>query len=238
MTPALELRDVKLVLGRFRLELDAVFPADFTGLFGSSGSGKTTLLEIIAGLRRPQIGRVLLGEKILFDAQEKIFVPPHRRGIGYVPQDLALFPHLSVRANLEYGRRTASVEKSAVFSFDHVCSVLEIGALLAKKPDALSGGEKQRVAFARALLAGPALLLLDEPLSALDQPLKERILPFLLRVRDEFRMPTLYVTHSADEVVALCRQVAVMQSGRLIAQGAPDDLFVPRESPAYRLRGG
>jgi len=235
MMPFLEIHGLDLRLGRFRLEMDAAFPADFTGLFGPSGSGKTTLLEIIAGLRRPRCGRVTMGERVLFDAAKKIFVPPHRRGIGYVPQDLALFPHLTVRGNLDYGRNP--YQNEAAFSFDHVCAVLEIGALLARKPDALSGGERQRVAFARALLAGPSLLLLDEPLSALDQPLKERILPFLRRVRDEFRVPTLYVTHSADEVVALCRHVVVMEQGRLIASGPPGELFVPRETASYRLRG-
>jgi molybdate transport system ATP-binding protein len=232
MTPFLELRGVTLRLGRFDLTVDAAFPESWTALFGPSGAGKTTLLEIITGLRRPDAGRVVMNDRVLFDAARKIALPPHRRGIGYVPQDLALFPHLSVRANLVYGC-TAS---DACAQLDRISKTLEIGALLEKNPAALSGGEKQRVALARALLAGPALLLLDEPLSALDAPLKERIVPYLQRIRDEFRVPTLYVTHAADEVVALCDRAIVLRSGQIAAEGAVSELFVPREAPGYRLR--
>ena len=235
--PFLELHDIEVSLGRFHLEIAADFPAEWTGLFGPSGAGKTTLLEIIAGLRRPHRGTLTVGGKILFDVEKRIFVPPHQRGIGYVPQDLALFTHLTVRENLAYGLKAFAKNEHPV-SFQGVCEILEITTLLSKKPDALSGGEKQRVAFARALLASPTLLLLDEPLSALDQPLKERILPFLVRIRDEFRIPTLYVTHSADEVVALCRHVVVLREGKIIARGEPQALFVPSEIPTYRLRGG
>jgi molybdate transport system ATP-binding protein len=236
MSAFLELRGIELRLGRFHLQVDTAFPGEFTGLFGPSGAGKTTLLEIVAGLRRPERGRLAIGGRVLFDVEKKFFIPPHRRRIGYVPQDLALFSHLTVRENLAYGRKALG-ERADTISFDAVCEVLEIAALLAKKPDALSGGEKQRVAFARAVLASPALLLLDEPLTGLDQPLKERILPFLIRVRDEFRLPTLYVTHSADEIMALCRHAAVLDKGKLVASGAPGELFVPRENPSYRLRG-
>jgi molybdate transport system ATP-binding protein len=233
MTPFLELRGVAVRLGRFQLEVDASFSDGWTALFGSSGAGKTTLLEIIAGLRRPDAGRVAMNGRVLFDAESKENVPPRRRGIGYVPQDLALFPHLTVRANLDYGRPAGDGDDF----FANVLECLEIGALLAQKPDALSGGEKQRVALARALLARPALLLLDEPLTGLDAPLRERIVPFLQRVRDEFRVPTLYVTHSADEVMALCERVVVLEAGRVTNEGAARDLFEPREAPGWRLRG-
>jgi len=233
MTPFLELRGVRARLGRFVLEIDATFDGGWTALFGPSGAGKTTLLEIVAGLRRPEAGRVTLGGQVL-DGEGCDQVPPQRRGIGYVPQDLALFPHLSVRANLDYGRRPGDDEAF----FGIVVERLEIGALLAQRPGALSGGEKQRVAVARALLARPALLLLDEPLTGLDVPRRERILPFLQRVRDEFRVPTLYVTHQADEVVALCGRVVILEAGRVRAEGAVAELFVPRETPAWRLREG
>lgn len=234
MTPFLQLRGVSVRLGRFELEVDAALSEGWTALFGPSGAGKTTLLEIITGLRRPDAGRIVIKDRVLFDAAEKITVPPHRRKIGYVPQDLALFPHLDVRANLVYGSPVAKAEVES--EFQHVVERLEIAPLLDKKPDALSGGEKQRVALARALLARPELLLLDEPLSALDAPLKERIIPFLQRVRDEFRVPTLYVTHAADEVVALCERAIVLREGRVVADGPVGELFVPRESPGYRLR--
>jgi molybdate transport system ATP-binding protein len=234
MTPFLELRGVTAHLGPFELEVDAEFSGGWTALFGPSGAGKTTLLEIIAGLRRPRVGRIIMNGRVLFDAAQKIAVPPHHRKIGYVPQDLALFPHLSVRANLLYGCTAVDPEPD----LRRIGERLEIAALLEKKPGTLSGGEKQRVALARALLAGPALLLLDEPLSALDAALKERIVPFLQRVRDEFRVPTLYVTHSADEVVALCGRAVVLRGGRVAAEGPVGELFVPRETPGYRLRDG
>jgi molybdate transport system ATP-binding protein len=232
MTPFLELRGVTARLGRFVLEIDAGFDDGWTALFGPSGAGKTTLLEIVAGLRRPESGRVTMGGRLLVDAAAREDVPPQRRNIGYVPQDLALFPHLSVRANLDYGRPPGEDEAF----FEIVVERLEIGALLAQRPGTLSGGEKQRVAVARALLARPALLLLDEPLTGLEAALRERILPFLQRVRDEFRVPTLYVTHNADEVVALCARAVIIEAGRVRAEGAVADLFVRRETPSWRLR--
>jgi len=199
MTPFLELRGVAVRLGRFRLEIDAVLSDGWSALFGPSGAGKTTLLEVITGLRRPDAGRIIMNGHMLFDAASKKNVPPRRRGIGYVPQDLALFPHLTVRQNLNYGRPPGDGDEF----FTGVLERLEIGSLLAQKPDALSGGEKQRVALAR---------------------------------RDEFRVPTLYVTHSADEAVALCGRVVVLEAGRMMSEGAVHDLFVPRDSPGWRLR--
>ena len=230
MTAFLELRGVKARLGRFALEFDANFGMGWTAIFGPSGSGKTTLLEIVAGLRRPGEGRVTMNGRVLSDGRHR--VPPHRRGIGYVPQDLALFPHLSVRDNLEYSRSSAG---NPAF-FESVTGRLEIGALLARRPGALSGGEKQRVALARALLARPALLLLDEPLTGLDAPLRDRILPFLQLIRDEFRVPTLYVTHNPGEVMALCDRAVVLEAGRVKAQCAVHDLFVSRETQTWSLR--
>jgi molybdate transport system ATP-binding protein len=232
MKPVLELRGVVAHLGAFRLQVEAGFGGGWTALFGPSGAGKTTLLEIIAGLRRPESGRVVLEDRALFDAATRASIPPSHRGIGYVPQDLALFPHLTVRGNLDYGRPANDDDEF----FDIVVQRLEIGALLGQRPAALSGGEKQRVALARALVARPRLLLLDEPLTGLDAPLRERILPFLQRVRDEFRVPTLYVTHNADEVMALCGQVVVIESGRIKAEGVPQELFEPRAAPSWRLR--
>jgi molybdate transport system ATP-binding protein len=235
MNPALELRGIEVVLERFRLEVDLVFQEGITALFGPSGAGKTTLLEIIAGLRAPARGRIVLQGKTLFDAEEKISVPARWRHVGYVPQDLALFPHLTVRDNIDYGR-VARGGKSASISFETVVETLDIAERLNQYPATLSGGEKQRVAFARALITSPALLLFDEPLANLDPALKERILPYLARIRDEFRLPILYVTHSADEVVALCREAVVLQEGKVIAQAAPEALFERAEAPSYRLR--
>jgi molybdate transport system ATP-binding protein len=233
MTSFLELQAVRAQLGSFALEMNATFGGGWTALFGPSGAGKTTMLEIIAGLRRPESGRVTMNGRVLSDAATHGLVAPRHRGIGYVPQDLALFPHLSVRANLDYGRPLNDSEEF----FASVVERLEIDALLAQKPGVLSGGEKQRVALARALLARPELLLLDEPLTGLDEPLRERVLPFLRRIRDEFRVPTLYVTHHAGEVAALCDRVVVIKAGRVQAEGEVHDLFVSREKAAWQLRG-
>jgi molybdate transport system ATP-binding protein len=229
MNNFLTLRGIALRFDAFTLEIDAGFGSGWTAIFGPSGAGKTTVLEIVAGLRRPDAGQVTMEGRMLFEAR-RATVPPQRRQIGYVPQDLALFSHLDVRANLNYSR-IPDRER-----FVQVVDKLEIAALLAKYPAQLSGGEKQRVALARALLARPRLLLLDEPLTGLDAPLRDRILPFLQRVRDEFRVPTLYVTHNADEAVALCDQVVVLDSGRIKATGPTHDLFIPREKPSWQLR--
>ena len=161
------IREVRLRAGEFTLEFDAAFTARVTGLFGASGSGKTTLLEIVAGLRRPDAGRVSLDDTVLTDIAAGTFLPPERRQIGYVPQDAALFPHLNVDGNLGFAERRAG-SAGAVFSRDHVCEVLGIGGLRSRAVTDLSGGERQRVALARALVSAPRLLLLDEPLAGLD----------------------------------------------------------------------
>lgn len=227
----LRLENLRLPMGAAAdLSLDGEMEGSLVGVFGPSGAGKTTLLETIAGLRRPESGRIVLDGRVLCDGPRGL--PVCRRRIGYVPQDLALFPHLSVRANLRYGRPAGADPRT----LDTIGEVLEITALLDRAPGQLSGGERQRVALARAALADPLLLLLDEPFSGLDQPLKERIFPHLLRLRDEIGIPMLYVTHSADEVMLLCDQLLVLEAGRKLAQGSPRELLEPAGEVRYRLR--
>ena len=221
---SLKLRNIRLPLTDFALEIDAVFDRPIAGIFGPSGAGKTSLLDLIAGLRRPVTGVARLDDKVIFDAGGRLNLLPRLRHIGYVPQDLALFPHLNVRANLMYGYRPPITGK-ALFTFGHVAEVMEIAPLLERNVTTLSGGEQQRVAFARAILSAPRLLLLDEPMSSLDSRLKKRLIPFLLRIRDEFRIPLIYVTHNADELVALCDEVIVLERGRLIGRGSPVEVL-------------
>ena len=232
---SIALSGLRLPLAPFTLEVDVVLAARITAVFGASGSGKTSLLEVIAGLRRPAAGSVTLDGEVITDASRGILRPPEKRAIGYVPQDGALFPHLSVRANLLYGRPTGAPRPPGL-TFEHVTEILEITPLVDRSPATLSAGEKQRVALGRALLAAPRLLLLDEPLAGLDLPLRERLLPYLLRVRDEFALPMVYVTHSPDEVIALCDEALVLEQGRIVRRGKPADLFAIAASPRYELR--
>lgn len=221
---------VRLALGDRVFELDGTLTGPSTALFGPSGSGKTTLLELVAGLRRPSAGSIELDGRLLVDGARGIFVPARERAVGYIPQDLALFPHFSVRDNIFYGRRRGNIAPGELFR------VLEIEHLLDRMPGSLSGGEKQRVAFARAVQSAPGLLLLDEPLASLDQELKDRILPCLQHICGEFGIPMIYVTHSIPEIVALCDEVLVLREGRWIGQGPPRDLFQRSDSVTYRLR--
>ena len=211
----LTLRHIRLPLAGFTLALDAEISAPVTGIFGPSGAGKTSLLDLIAGLRRADSAHLALDDTVLTDTAARIFIPAHRRAIGCVPQDLALFPHLSVRGNLLYGHDSAK----AAITLAHVVEIMEIGALLDRGTASLSGGEKQRVALARALLAAPRLLLLDEPLASLDHPLKLRLLAYLRRIRDEFHIPMLYVSHDPEEIAALCDEVFVLEKGRVTSSG-------------------
>jgi molybdate transport system ATP-binding protein len=231
---SVELVQIRLQLERFSLEVDATLTGRVTAIFGASGAGKTSLLEVIAGLRRPATGTVRVNGNVLTDSGSRLFAPPERRGIGYVPQDGALFPHLSVRQNLLYGY-DAVRSRPAGLNFDHVTEVLEIAALVDRRIGTLSGGEKKRVALGRALLAAPQLLLLDEPLAALDGPLRERLLPYFIRVRDEFSVPMIYVTHSPDEVMALCDEVLLLADGKVKSQGTPGGLFVAASGIRYVL---
>ena len=207
---ALVIENIVLPLAEFTLDLDVTFNAPVTGLTGPSGSGKTTLLELIAGLRRPQRGRIHLDGEKLTETYTGYFLAPEKRRVGYVAQDLALFPHLDVQANLCYGLRQGKGEL-----FQKVIEVLELPTLIKRSIDHLSGGEKQRVALGRALLAGPQILLLDEPLSNLDDRLKEKILPYLHRIRREFEIPMIYVSHSRSELGNLCDEVLFMSGGRI-----------------------
>lgn len=235
---SVELKGLRLPLATFALEVDAVLAGRVTAIFGASGAGKTSLLEIIAGLRRPAAGLVKVGGATLTDGAGKVFVPPERRAVGYVPQEGALFPHLTVRDNLEFGRARAPAERPAGLTFGHVAEVLEIAGLVERRVPTLSGGERQRVALGRALLAAPRLLLLDEPLAGLDAALRDRLLPYLARVRDEFAIPMLYVTHAPDEVMALCDDVLVLAAGRVEQHAAPAEVFTAEATPRYVRRPG
>lgn len=187
-----------------------------TALFGPSGSGKSTALGLTAGLLRPDAGTIRLGERVLVDRAAGVFVPPERRRVGCVFQDHLLFPHLSVRRNLLFGhaRRT-----SRPMDFDRVVRVLEVGDLLSRRPDTLSGGQRQRVALGRALLRGPELLLLDEPLASLDQGLKDRLLTYLERAKAEWNIPTLFVSHDRADVLRLADRVVMIEAGKALASG-------------------
>jgi molybdate transport system ATP-binding protein len=208
------LQNISLPLADFTLEIDAQLQCQVTGIFGPSGAGKTSLLDLIAGLRQPASARIALNDRVLTDTAAGVVMPPRLREIGYVPQDLALFPHLSVRQNLLYGHRNGR-ETGPLFGFEHVTEVLQIQPLTARGTGDLSGGERQRVALARALLTSPRLLLLDEPMASLETGLKAKIIPYLRRVRDEFQLPILYVTHDEQEVLALCDEVLEIQRGRM-----------------------
>jgi molybdate transport system ATP-binding protein len=218
MSPIIEVA-VKHRLGAFGL--DAAFASDgrLTALFGRSGSGKTSLVNVIAGLVRPQAGRIVLDGQVLVDTNAGIFTPKHRRRIGYVFQEARLFPHLTVRQNLLFGRWFAPREAVAGSELAGVLELLGIGHLLERRPGALSGGEKQRVAIGRALLSKPRLLLMDEPLASLDEARKAEILPYIERLRDEVRVPIVYVSHSVAEVVRLATTVVTVDQGRVTACG-------------------
>lgn len=209
------LKNISLPLADFPLTVDVEIQNQVTAIFGPSGAGKTSLLDLIAGLRHPKSAFIQLGDRILTDTATHTHVPTRHRQIGYVPQDLALFPHLSVQENLLYGCKRNG-NSSSLFAYEHVTQVLEIDPLVDRRVTHLSGGEKQRVALARALLASPQILLLDEPLASLDTVLKSKIIPYLARIRDEFRVPMLYVTHDWTEVEALCGEALIMERGNIV----------------------
>jgi molybdate transport system ATP-binding protein len=197
--------DIRVEQGGFVLDIADRAEVDVLGLFGPSGAGKTTLLEAVAGIRRPTRGDISVGGVTLFCSRRGIDVPARRRRIGYVPQDALLFPHLSVRGNLLFGATSSRLEIASV------AEMLEIAALLDRPTQGLSGGERQRVALGRALMTHPALLLMDEPLAAVDRERRERILPYLMRVRRELHVPLIYVTHDRAELEQIADRVLVLR---------------------------
>jgi molybdate transport system ATP-binding protein len=215
--------DIDKRLGSFDLAARFTAPATgITALFGRSGSGKTSLVNALAGLVRPDRGRIVVGEHVLFDSAHKIDLPPEQRRLGYVFQEGRLFPHYSVRGNLLYGARRESAANGP--SFDTVVALLGIGDLLERRPADLSGGEKQRIAIGRALLARPRLLLMDEPLASLDAPRKDDILPFIVRLRDELKLPIVYVSHEMEELMRLADLLVLLDDGKVAAVGSIEEL--------------
>lgn len=216
--------DVDFARGDFRLKTTFQSSARLTALFGRSGAGKSTVIALIAGLARPDRGRIVVAGRTLVDTQAGVFVPSAKRRIGLVFQDANLFPHMTVRQNLAFGRLFTPRRERRI-PFDPVVETLGIGALLDRRPVSLSGGERQRVAIGRALLASPRLLLMDEPLASLDRPRKLEILPLIEQLRDEFAIPIVYVSHAVEEVARIAGTVVVMEMGGISAVGPPDTVL-------------
>lgn len=208
--------DFVLSQGAFTLEIRERMRARAVALFGPSGAGKTTVLDAIAGLRRPMRGEIRVGSSVVYSSEGNIDLPTRHRHVGYVPQDVALFPHMNVRHNITYG-----VSRGSRTSLQKILALLELGPFLDRGVGDLSGGERQRVAIARALMSSPSLLLLDEPLVAIDAALRRRIIPYLVRVRDELEMPLLYVSHNEAEVREIADWVIMLEGGRVAEAGAP-----------------
>ena len=216
--------DFRLDQGGFTLDIRGQLSGRVTVLFGPSGAGKTTILEAVAGLRPPSRGSIALNGRRVYDVANGIDLPAHERHVGYVPQDVLLFPHLNVRRNLLYGQRSGGR-----LDLRTVTAMLEIEPLLERGTGGLSGGEKQRVALGRALMSAPEILLLDEPLAAVDVELRRRILPYLERIRDEVKVPMIYVTHDRDEAVRFADHVLLLDRGAVIRSGPPREVLLSPE---------
>ena len=216
---SLEVR-VKRQLGETLIDVDFKTTSRLTAIFGKSGSGKTSIINMIAGLVKPQQGRIVVDRRLLFDSALGVNVPAHQRRIGYVFQEGLLFPHFTVEQNLNYGRRFNRGGPEP----EGIVSLLGLVALLKRKPINLSGGEKQRVAIGRALMSNPSLLLMDEPMASLDEARKLEILPYIETLRDEMKLPIIYVSHSAQEVMRLAGDVVHIDGGKIIAQGSPQSV--------------
>jgi molybdate transport system ATP-binding protein len=222
---------LKLNYSGFSLDVELLLPGrGVTAFYGHSGSGKTTCLRCIAGLEQAEQGFVQVNEEVWQDSDKGIFVPPHKRALGYVFQEASLFPHLSVRANLEFGLRRIPRQQRRV-DMAHATELLGIGHLLDRDPQNLSGGERQRIGIARALLTSPKLLLMDEPLAALDTQRKNEILPYLQRLHDELDIPVLYVSHSQDEVARLADHLVLLSNGKALASGAIGETLARLDLP-------
>ncbi len=212
--------DVRVLLNKGDFTLDASFAAEagLTALFGRSGAGKTLLVNTLAGLERPDSGRIAVDGHVLFDTEAGIDLPVEKRRLGYVFQESRLFPHLSVSGNLAYGMKLVPAGERHQ-DFDHVVDLLDLRSLLERRPRTLSGGERQRVAIGRALLASPRILLMDEPLASLDAGRKAEILPFIERLRDDLNLPIVYVSHAIEEVIRIADTMVVISEGRVAASG-------------------
>jgi molybdate transport system ATP-binding protein len=220
--------DIEKSLGEFTVTAKFEASGGATALFGPSGSGKTSIVNMIAGLVTPDRGRIVLGDTVLFDSAARIDLAAHRRHIGYVFQEGRLFPHMTVAQNLDYGRRMRRLPAEPA-ERERIIAMLNIGHLMRRRPGHLSGGERQRVAFGRALLMKPRLLLLDEPLASLDRSRKLEILPYLARLRDEAKVPMIYVSHQAGEILRLASQVVRVEDGRVLASGGLELLDAERQ---------
>jgi molybdate transport system ATP-binding protein len=213
--------DVNKKLGDFSLTAKFESASGVTALFGPSGSGKTSIIGMVAGLMKPDSGQIAIDGEVLFDSANGIDEPAHKRRVGYVFQDGRLFPHLSVARNLDYGRWMSGANRDEA-KIKRVTTLLDIAHLLRRRPGALSGGERQRVALGRALLMKPRLLLLDEPLASLDAARKSEILPYFVRLRDEIKLPMIYVSHDTNEVKALANRIVMIEAGRVVTTGNAD----------------
>ncbi|HSS29228.1 MAG TPA: molybdenum ABC transporter ATP-binding protein [Usitatibacter sp.] len=229
--------EVDIAIRRGSFAIEAAFAADapIVSLFGRSGAGKSTIVNAIAGIARPARGRIVVGDEVLLDSARGIDVPPEARRVGYVFQDALLFPHMTVAANLAYGERLSPRAQSFV-DRDHVVGLLDLGRLLDRRPANLSGGEKQRVAIGRALLANPRVLLMDEPLASLDAPRKAEILAYIELLRDELDLPIVYVSHALEEVTRLADAMVLIADGRVVAQGSVAEVLARPEMQTHTGR--
>ena len=209
--------NIEKIVGDFQLNTEFYADIGITAIFGPSGAGKSTLVNLIAGLVKPDSGYIKILNEVIFESQLKINVPANKRGIGFVFQDARLFPHMKVESNLKYSYRFG--RKGHLSSFTEIVEVLNLAQILHRLPGNLSGGEKQRVAIGRALLSNPKILILDEPLTGLDEGLKAEVIPYLEFVRDNFKIPILYISHSQSEVVRLSDRIVVLEKGRILEQG-------------------
>lgn len=215
----------------FKLDFDLALPGSgITAFFGESGAGKSTLLRAVAGLVQPSDGHIQIGDEIWQDSEKKIFIPTHKRSVGFVFQDAALFPHLSVRNNLQYGMKRIPAKKR-IISLEKAVELLGIGHLLERMPETLSGGEQQRASIARALATSPDIILMDEPLAALDMKRKSEIIPYLLRLNAELEIPILYVSHALEEVSVLADHLVLLEKGNVIASGKINDMLTRLDLP-------